>query len=129
MEAIVETVVATGLSGIMVSNTTISRPTLRSPQAGEAGGLSGAPLTDLAQQMMRRFHAAGAGRVALVGVGGIGSGAEAYARIRAGAQAVQLYSALVFGGPGLVMRIRRDLAQRLRADGFQTVAQAVGVDG
>ncbi len=127
--AIVETVVATGLSGIMVSNTTISRPVLRSPQAGETGGLSGAPLTDLAQQMMGRFHAAVAGRVALVGVGGIGSGAEAYARIRAGAQAVQLYSALVFGGPGLVMRIRHDLAQRLRADGFQTVAQAVGVGG
>ena len=127
--AIVETVVATGLSGIMVSNTTISRPVLRSPRAGETGGLSGAPLTDLAQQMMGRFHAAVAGRVALVGVGGIGSGAEAYARIRAGAQAVQLYSALVFGGPGLVMRIRHDLAQRLRADGFQTVAQAVGVGG
>jgi dihydroorotate dehydrogenase len=128
VEAIVETVVGAGLSGIMVSNTTISRPPLKSRHAGEAGGLSGAPLTGLAQAMMRRFHAAVAGRVALVGVGGIGSGAEAYARIRAGAQAVQLYSALVYGGPGLVMRIRRDLGDRLRADGFANVAQAVGVD-
>ena len=129
VEAIVETVVAAGLSGIIVANTTISRPPLRSPEAGEAGGLSGAPLTGLAQEMMRRFHAATGRRVPLIGVGGIGSGAEAYARIRAGAVAVQLYSALVFGGPGLVVRIRRDLAERLRADGFETVAQAVGVDG
>jgi len=129
VEAIVETVVAVGLSGIMVSNTTVSRPHLRSRDAKEGGGLSGAPLNGLAQQMMRRFHAAAAGRVALVGVGGIGSGAEAYARIRAGARAVQLYSAMVYGGPGLVMRIRRDLAQRLSADGFDHVAQAVGVDG
>ena len=129
VEAIVETVIAAGLSGIIVSNTTISRPPLRSPQAGEAGGLSGAPLTGLAQEMMRRFHAAVGGRVPLIGVGGIGSGAEAYARIRAGAAAVQLYSALVFAGPGLVVRIRRDLAERLRADGFANVAQAVGVDG
>ncbi len=126
VEAIVETVIAQGLAGIIVSNTTISRPALRSSQAGEAGGLSGAPLTGLAQAMMGRFHAAAAGRLVLIGVGGIGSGADAYARIRAGASAVQLYSALVFGGPGLVVRIRRDLAARLRADGFRTVAEAVG---
>jgi dihydroorotate dehydrogenase len=126
VEAIVETVLANGLSGIIVSNTTISRPPLKSPHAGEAGGLSGAPLRPLAQTMMGRFHAAAAGRTALIGAGGVGTGADAYARIRAGAQAVQLYSALVFGGPGLVVRIRRDLAARLRADGFGAVAQAVG---
>ncbi len=128
VEAIVETVVAHGLAGVIVSNTTISRPPLRSSQAGEAGGLSGAPLTGLAQAMMGRFHAAAAGRLVLIGAGGIGSGADAYARIRAGASAVQLYSALVFGGPGLVVRIRRDLAARLRADGFRNVAEAVGAD-
>jgi dihydroorotate dehydrogenase len=126
VEAIVETVLANGLSGIIVSNTTITRPSLKSAQAGETGGLSGAPLKALAQTMMGRFHAAGAGRTALIGAGGIASGADAYARIRAGAQAVQLYSALVFGGPGLVLRIRRDLAARLRADGFGAVAQAAG---
>lgn len=126
VEAIVETVVANGVSGIIVSNTTISRPALKSAWAGEAGGLSGAPLTALSTRMLGRFHAAAAGRLALIGAGGVGSGADAYAKIRAGAQAVQLYSALVFGGPGLVNRIKRDLAAHLRADGFGAVAQAVG---
>ncbi|MFN3512968.1 MAG: quinone-dependent dihydroorotate dehydrogenase [Phenylobacterium sp.] len=126
VEAIVETVIAHGLSGIIVSNTTISRPALRSRHAGEAGGLSGAPLKPLAAEMMARFHAAAGGRTALIGAGGIESGADAYARIRAGASAVQLYSALVFEGPGLVTRIKRDLAARLRADGFASVAAAVG---
>ena len=76
--------------------------------------------------MVKRFHAAAAGRVALIGAGGIASGADAYAKIRAGARAVQLYSALVYGGPGLVTRIKRDLAARLRADGFTAVEDAVG---
>ncbi|HQT54772.1 MAG TPA: quinone-dependent dihydroorotate dehydrogenase, partial [Phenylobacterium sp.] len=129
VEAIVETVIANGLAGVIVSNTTIGRPDLRSPHAGETGGLSGAPLKALAQQMMGEFHAAAAGRLALIGAGGVASGADAYARIRAGASAVQLYSAMVFGGPGLVQRIKRDLAQRLRADGFASVAAAVGADG
>lgn len=128
VEAIVESVVAHGLSGIIVSNTTISRPPLKSRHAGETGGLSGAPLRDLAQAMMGAFHQAAAGRVALIGAGGIASGADAYARIRAGASAVQLYSALVYGGPGLVVRIRRDLAARLRADGFGAVTDAVGAN-
>ncbi|UTP39173.1 quinone-dependent dihydroorotate dehydrogenase [Phenylobacterium sp. LH3H17] len=126
VEAIVETVVANGVSGIIVSNTTITRPPLASRHAGEAGGLSGAPLTELSTRMLARFGDAARGRVALIGAGGIGSGADAYARIRAGAQAVQLYSAMVFEGPGLVTRIKRDLAARLRADGFASVAQAVG---
>jgi dihydroorotate dehydrogenase len=92
----------------------------------EAGGLSGAPLTALSTQKLGEFIAAAAGRLVLVGVGGIGSGADAYAKIRAGACAVQLYSALVFEGPGLVTRIKRDLAQRLHADGFKSVSEAVG---
>ena len=126
VEAIVETVIANGLSGIIVTNTTISRPDLRSRHAGEAGGLSGAPLKALAQRMMGEFHGAAAGRIALIGAGGVASGADAYARIRAGASAVQLYSAMVFGGPGLVQRIKADLARRLKADGFASVAAAVG---
>ncbi|CAN5887995.1 quinone-dependent dihydroorotate dehydrogenase [soil metagenome] len=129
VEAIVETVIANGLNGIIVSNTTIGRPDLKSAHAGETGGLSGAPLKALAQQMMGEFHAATAGRVALIGAGGIASGADAYARIRAGACAVQLYSAMVFGGPGLVQRIKANLAQRLKADGFASVAAAVGTKG
>ncbi|MFM8753074.1 MAG: quinone-dependent dihydroorotate dehydrogenase [Phenylobacterium sp.] len=126
IEVIVETVLAFRLSGIIVANTTISRPALRSAQAGEAGGLSGAPLRDLAQSVLGRFSAAAAGRLPLIGAGGIASGADAYARIRAGAAAVQLYSALVYEGPGLAVRIGRDLAARLRADGFRTLAEAVG---
>jgi dihydroorotate dehydrogenase len=126
IEAIVDACVAQGLAGIMVSNTTIGRPALASRFREEAGGLSGAPLAELSTQVLRAFMQAAAGRLALVGVGGIGSGADAYAKIRAGASAVQLYSALVFEGPGLVTRIKHDLAARLRADGFASVADAVG---
>ena len=126
VETIVETSFAHGLAGIMVANTTISRPPLSSRFREEAGGLSGAPLTALSTRVLREFAEASAGRLALVGVGGIGSGAEAYARIRAGACAVQLYSALVFEGPGLVTRIKRELAACLRADGFASVQQAIG---
>lgn len=128
VEAIVETVIANGLHGIIVSNTTITRPSLASKYAGEAGGLSGAPLTQLSTQMLGLFHHAAAGRVALIGAGGIGSGEDAYAKLRAGASAVQLYSAMVFGGPGLVTRIKRDLAACLRRDGFASVAAAVGAN-
>jgi dihydroorotate dehydrogenase len=127
VEAIVETVVGAGLDAIIVSNTTIARPeSLKSSLAGESGGLSGAPLLEASTAVLKRFHAAAEGRVALIGAGGIASGADAYAKIRAGAQAVQLYSALVYGGPGLVVRIKRELAARLRADGFAAVQDAVG---
>ena len=128
VETIVETCVTYGLAGVMVSNTTVSRPALVSEFAGEPGGLSGAPLMELSTRMLGEFAQAAAGRLALVGVGGIGSGADAYAKIRAGAGAVQLYSALVFAGPGLVAQIKRDLAARLRADGFASVAEAVGAE-
>jgi dihydroorotate dehydrogenase len=126
VETIVEACCAHGLAGIVVSNTTVSRPPLRSASAGEAGGLSGAPLMALSTRVLGEFAQASAGRLALFGVGGIASGADAYAKIRAGACAIQLYSALVFEGPGLVTRIKRDLAARLRADGFASVSAAVG---
>jgi dihydroorotate dehydrogenase len=126
VETIVEASVSHGLAGIVVSNTTVSRPPLVSASADEAGGLSGAPLMGLSTEVLSQFAQASAGRLALIGVGGIGSGADAYAKIRAGASAVQLYSALVFEGPGLVTRIKRDLAARLRADGFASVSAAVG---
>jgi dihydroorotate dehydrogenase len=126
VETIVETCAANGLAGIIVSNTTVSRPVLVSAAAREAGGLSGAPLMALSTRVLGEFAQASAGRLALIGVGGIASGADAYAKIRAGACAVQLYSAMVFEGPGLVIRIKRDLAARLRADGFASVSAAVG---
>ncbi len=128
VEQITEAAVRHGLDGLIVGNTTLTRPaSLLSPQSQQAGGLSGAPLKALSTQMLRRFHAAAAGRLALIGAGGVASGGDAYEKIRAGASAIQLYSALVFGGPGLVTRIKRDLSRRLRADGYTRVAQAVGV--
>lgn len=126
VEAIVETVLANGLSGIIVSNTTVTRPALKSRFGEESGGLSGAPLKTLSTEKLGEFAQAAAGRLALVGAGGIASGADAYAKIRAGASAVQLYSALVYEGPGLVQRIKRELADLLRRDGFATVQAAVG---
>ncbi|MDO8900666.1 MAG: quinone-dependent dihydroorotate dehydrogenase [Phenylobacterium sp.] len=125
IEAICDVVAAAGLDAVIVSNTTVSRPPLRSAQAGETGGLSGAPLMALSTQTLRLFHEAADGRFPLAGAGGVSSGAEAYAKIRAGACVVQLYSALVFSGPGLVGRIKADLAARLRADGFSSTAEAV----
>lgn len=127
VESIVASVLAHGLTGIIVSNTTLSRPdSLVSAHKSEAGGLSGVPLMTLSTQMLARFHACAAGRLALIGAGGVASGGDAYAKIRAGACAVQLYSALAYLGPGLIARIKTDLAARLRADGFTELKQAVG---
>ena len=127
IEAIASASLAGGVDGLIISNTTVCRPdSLRSPHRGEGGGLSGAPLLDRSTEVLRRFAERTGDRLPLIGVGGVGSGADALAKIRAGACAVQLYSALVFEGPGLVARIKRDLAARLRAEGFSSVAEAVG---
>jgi dihydroorotate dehydrogenase len=124
---IVEASLDHGLDALIVSNTTLDRPaTLRSPDRGEAGGLSGAPLKARALDALRAAADASGGKLPLIAVGGIDSGAEAWARIRAGASAVQIYSALIYEGPGLVPRIKRELAERLRAEGFSTVSEAVG---
>lgn len=123
---IVEAAIKHGIAAIIVSNTTISRPPLKSRHAGEAGGLSGAPLRSLAQQRMRDFHAAAKGAIPLVGVGGIASAEDAWDRIRAGASLVQLYSALVYAGPGLARRINEGLERLMRRDGFSSIAEAVG---
>lgn len=128
IEAIAETVATHGLAGVIVSNTTIGRPPLVSSSRDEAGGLSGAPLFELSTQVLRLFRQAAQGRFLLIGAGGIASGAQAYAKLRAGAAAVQLYSALAYEGPGLVVRIKRELAERLRADGFASVAEAIGTE-
>jgi len=115
--------------GVIVSNTTIRRPeSLKSRHRGEAGGLSGAPLKPFALETLRIMYRLTQGRVPLIGVGGIASGADAYERIRAGASLVQIYSALVFEGPGLIGRIKRDLAVLLRRDRCATIADAVGAD-
>ena len=127
IDGIVSAARNSALAGLIVSNTTIARPAgLASPNAAETGGLSGAPLFQPSTAILREFALRLEGRLALIGAGGVGSAEQAYAKIRAGAGAVQLYSALVYGGPGLVTAIKRDLAARLRADGFTSVGQAVG---
>ncbi len=116
-----------GVDALVVGNTTVSRPaTLRSAQARETGGLSGAPLAPLARAALAAFRAATGGTLPLVAVGGIGSATEAYARIRAGASLVQLYTALVYEGPGLVARMLAGLDALLARDGLGSVAEAVG---
>ena len=127
IERITEQVRTYGMSGIIVSNTTISRPdNLSGAHIGEAGGLSGAPLMRLSTRILSEFYTASEGRVPLIGVGGIASGGDAYLKIRSGASAVQLYSALIYQGPSLAARICDDLAARLKADGFSHISEAVG---
>jgi dihydroorotate dehydrogenase len=117
------------MDGIIVGNTTLARPSsLRSIRRAEAGGLSGAPLTALATEVLRRTAQRVEGQFPLVGCGGVGSGADAYAKIRAGATLVQLYTAMVFDGPPLIRRIKDELALLLARDGFATVTEAVGAD-
>lgn len=116
------------IDALIVSNTTITRPALRSAHAGETGGLSGAPLTDLSLQKLRDFRRLLGKRLPLIGVGGIGNAEQAYARIRAGASLVQLYSALVYEGPYLAKRINQGLKTLMARDGFATIDQIVGID-
>ncbi len=121
-------VAAGQVSALIIANTTISRPPLSSRDARESGGLSGKPLAPLARHSLAAFRKASGGTIPLIAAGGIDSGAEAYARIRAGASLVQLYSGLVFHGPGLAKRITHELDALLIRDGFANVREAVGVD-
>jgi dihydroorotate dehydrogenase len=126
IDAIARIVIDRRLGALIVSNTTISRPSLKSRHAEETGGLSGEPLKPLALQRLRDFRAATGGALPLVGVGGIASAEDAWARIRAGASLVQLYSAMVYEGPGIARRIVRGLETLMRRDGFASIAEAVG---
>ncbi|NNC72342.1 MAG: quinone-dependent dihydroorotate dehydrogenase [Sphingomonadaceae bacterium] len=116
----------TQLAALIIGNTTITRPPLTSRHADEAGGLSGAPLAPLARQRLADFRKATGGEIPLIAVGGIDSAEEAWARIRAGASLVQLYSALVYHGPGLARRMVRELDRMRERDGFGSIADAVG---
>jgi dihydroorotate dehydrogenase len=116
------------MDALIVANTTVSRPELRSYYRGEAGGLSGAPLKALALQRLKDFRTATGGTLPLIAAGGIEDGADAYARIRAGASLVQLYTALVYRGPGVARGICAELKSLLSRDGFATLADAVGAD-
>jgi dihydroorotate dehydrogenase len=115
------------LAGLVVTNTTITRPSsLQGKAKNELGGLSGAPLFALSTRILQDMYRLTQGQVPLIGVGGITSGADAYAKIRAGASLVQLYTAMIYQGPYLVAAIKKDLATRLRSDGFTSLQAAVG---
>jgi len=118
---------STGIDGLVIANTTVARPaTLRSAQAHEPGGLSGRPLFAPSTALLAEMYRLTGGKLPLIGVGGVASGADAYDKIRAGASLVQLYTALVYRGPGLVERIKRELAALLARDRFATLAEAIG---
>jgi dihydroorotate dehydrogenase len=127
-DQIVRAAIHHGIDAVIVANTTVSRPALRSRFANEQGGLSGAPLKPLALKALREFRAASGGQIPLIGVGGIASAEDAWERIRAGASLVQLYSAMVYEGPGIARRIALGLAERLRGAGFANIAEAVGTE-
>ena len=118
--------VEAGLDAIIATNTTLGREGLKSADRAQAGGLSGAPLLEKSTRVLAQLSLMTGGRMALIGVGGIASAEDAYAKIRAGASAVQLYSALVYGGFSLVGRVVRGLDDLLARDGYDTVAEAVG---
>lgn len=124
----VDAIVAAGAAGIVAINTTTSRDGLRSPRATETGGMSGAPLRRRATEVCRRIYQRTAGRVPIIGVGGIGSAEDAYERVRAGATLVQVYTALIYEGPGLFRRINRGLLRLLERDRLGSVVEAVGLD-
>lgn len=125
---IAEVALTAGIDGIIATNTTLSREGLRSPHAAQTGGLSGAPLFEKSTRVLARLSQLTDSKLPLIGVGGIGSAEDAYAKIRAGASAVQLYTAMVYQGLGLVPRIATGLDALLARDGFASVADAVGTD-
>uniref|UniRef100_H3CJN9 Dihydroorotate dehydrogenase (quinone), mitochondrial n=1 Tax=Tetraodon nigroviridis TaxID=99883 RepID=H3CJN9_TETNG len=126
---IADVVTALGVDGLMVSNTTVSRPeTLQDQQRAELGGLSGQPLKELSTNTVREMYSLTRGKIPIVGIGGVASGQDAMDKIRAGASLVQLYTALTYQGPPVVTRIKRELEQLLKEQGFSSISEAVGAD-
>ncbi|MGR3376628.1 quinone-dependent dihydroorotate dehydrogenase [Salipiger abyssi] len=126
LEDVAEVARTSGVAGVIATNTTLSRDGLRSAQKGETGGLSGQPLFEKSTRVLARLSQLTEGSLPLIGVGGVGSAEQAYAKIRAGASAVQLYTALIYGGMSLVSEILTGLDALLARDGFANVAEAVG---
>lgn len=125
-ERIVRAAIDQGIDALIVSNTTISRPPLQAPEAGETGGLSGRPLKRLATDQLKKFRSASSGALPLIAAGGIENADDAWERLRAGASLVQLYSAMVYEGPGIARRIADGLAKRLKREGMSNIAEAIG---
>ncbi|XP_043721450.1 dihydroorotate dehydrogenase (quinone), mitochondrial-like isoform X1 [Telopea speciosissima] len=118
------------LDGLIISNTTISRPdpVSKNPVAEESGGLSGKPLFNLSTNILKEMYLLTRGKIPLIGCGGISSGEDAYKKIRAGATLVQLYTAFAYGGPALIPQMKAELVQCLERDGFKSVREAIGAD-
>jgi dihydroorotate dehydrogenase len=127
-ERIVRVAIDHGVDALIVGNTTVSRPPLKSRHAAEAGGLSGAPLKPLALEALRKFRSASGGQIPLIGVGGIATAEDAWERVRAGASLVQIYTAMIYQGPGVAMRIAKGLAHRLEREDYSNIAEAVGIE-
>jgi dihydroorotate dehydrogenase len=127
LESVVGVAVECGVAGLIVSNTTVDRPVgLRGRHAAETGGLSGPPLFPLSTAVLAQAFRLAAGRLLLIGCGGVATGADALAKLQAGAQLVQLYAAFAVHGPALLPRMKAELAAALRREGFRSVAEAVG---
>ncbi len=127
VDAAVDAAIACGLTGLIATNTTLERP-FEHPLAKEAGGLSGAPLTAPSTEIIRRAFRRAQGRLPIIGVGGVFTAQDAYAKLRAGASAVQVYTGFIYEGPGMAARLARELGELLRRDGFGSLAELVGVD-
>ena len=129
MQSLATIAMRTQVDGLVVSNTSTSRPaSLTSPHHVEKGGLSGQPIKERAHATLHTMYKLTSGTLPIIGVGGIANGEDAYARIRAGASLVEVYTAMTFAGPGLVQEIKRDLDACLIRDGFASVREAVGAD-
>lgn len=126
--SIAETALACGIDGMIATNTTIARPSLQHPNQQETGGLSGRPLTKRSTEVVRELYKIVGTRVPIIGCGGIFSGQDAYEKIRAGATMLEIYTSLIYKGPGVVSQINRELLTLLKRDGFSHISQAIGVD-
>ncbi|OWA53609.1 putative Dihydroorotate dehydrogenase (quinone), mitochondrial [Hypsibius exemplaris] len=128
-QSIAEVALAKKLDGLIISNTTTTRPdTLTGPHQTEQGGLSGEPLRELALETLQAMYRLTQGKILIVGLGGISTGADAYERIRSGASVVQIYTSFSQDGPPVVRRIERELDELLQRDGLACVQEAVGID-
>ncbi|XP_071653834.1 dihydroorotate dehydrogenase (quinone) [Temnothorax longispinosus] len=116
------------VDGLILCNTTITRPNLTNPNKEETGGLSGAPLTDISTAMIADMYRRTRGSIPIIGVGGIFTGADVYVKIRAGASLVQLYTSYIYNGPPIVGKIKRELCEILKTNGFSSVTDAIGKD-
>ncbi|TDF95876.1 quinone-dependent dihydroorotate dehydrogenase [Paenibacillus piri] len=122
----VQTIARSGVSGIIASNTTISREGLSHPHKGEAGGLSGRPLTERSTRLIRQIYAATEGKLPIIGSGGIFTARDAYDKICAGASLVEIYTSLIYEGPGIIRRLNEGIAELMKQDGFKHISEAVG---